>query len=550
MNAQHVENREDVPGPTHQDSRVPAREDCVVRYLIDKWATETPEIVYAIFENGDTWTYRQLRDEVISVAAGLARRGVTQGDHVAVWLFGGREGILTFFAINYLGGVFVPFNTAYKGSLLEHVLKNSDAKLLVAHKDLVPRLADVDTALLTTVVAVGGQAQGSPLACEEFAALAGQESELPALQRPIEPWDNQSIIYTSGTTGPSKGVLSSYLHLFTNAGPETWHFVKGSDRFLINMPLFHIGGMGIISVMLARGGSIAVMETFDTERFWPFVRETKTSAAFLLGVMATFLLKQQPSAEDKNHSLRLAFMVPMTEAASELHTRFGIDIYTIFNMTEISSPIVSDPNPPARGTCGKKREGVEVRLVDENDCEVGIGEIGEMLVRTDRPWGMNSGYYKNPQATAEAWRNGWFHTGDCFRRDDAGYYYFVDRRKDAIRRRGENISSFEVEAEVVAYPAVREAAAYGVPSDLSEDDVMICVAPVEGQSIDPVELTQFLIQRMAYFMVPRYIRILNELPKTPSAKVLKHVLRAEAVTGDTWDREVAGIKVKREALGK
>lgn len=532
----------------HQDPRVPAREDCVVRYLIDKWAKETPDTVYAIFENGQTWTYKELREAVIGVAAGLAKRGVGQGDHVAVWLFGGREGILTFFAINYLGAVFVPFNTAYKGGLLEHVLKNSDARLLVSHKDLVPRLADVDTADLSAVIAVGGDADSSALPCECFDQLVGQENELPELLRPIEPWDNQSIIYTSGTTGPSKGVLSSYLHLFTNAGPETWHFVTAEDRFLINMPLFHIGGMGIISVMLARGGSIAVMESFDTEKFWPFVRDTKTSAAFLLGVMATFLLKQTPSPEDKDHSLRLAFMVPMTEAAGDLHTRFGIDIYTIFNMTEISSPIVSDPNPTSRGTCGKKREGVEVRLVDENDCEVALGDVGEMLVRTDRPWGMNSGYYKNPEATAEAWRNGWFHTGDCFRMDEDGYYYFVDRRKDAIRRRGENISSFEVEAEVVAYAAVREAAAYGVPSDLSEDDVMICVAPVEGQSIDPEDLTRFLIERMAYFMVPRYIRIMDELPKTPSAKVLKHLLRDEAITDDTWDREQAGIKVKRESL--
>jgi crotonobetaine/carnitine-CoA ligase len=162
---------------------------------------------------------------------------------------------------------------------------------------------------------------------------------------------------------------------------------------------------------------------------------------------------------------------------------------------------------------------------------------------------MNSGYYKNPQATAEAWRNGWFHTGDCFRFDENGYYYFVDRLNDAIRRRGENISSFEVEAEVVAYPAIREAAAYGVPSDLSEDDVMIAVAPVEGQTIDPEALLHFLVDRMAYFMVPRYIRVLDELPKTPSAKVQKHLLRAEAITVDTWDREAAGIKVRRESLG-
>jgi crotonobetaine/carnitine-CoA ligase len=241
-------------------------------------------------------------------------------------------------------------------------------------------------------------------------------------------------------------------------------------------------------------------------------------------------------------------MVPLTETCVEFHERFAIDVYTIFNMTEISSPIVSEPNPTKRGTCGRKRDGVDVRLVDENDCEVPPGEIGEMIVRTDRPWGMNSGYYKNPEATASAWRNGWFHTGDCFRQDEEGYFYFVDRMKDAMRRRGENISSFEVEAEVVAYPAVREAAAYAVPSSVGEDEVMIAVAPVAGEAIDERSLMEFLGERMAYFMIPRYVRVLDELPKTPSAKVMKHVLREQGVTDDTWDREAHDIRFKREKL--
>ncbi len=533
---------------THHDPRVPDRDSCVVRNLIERWDREQPDTVYAVFENGEAWTYAELKQRVERVAAGLAARGVRQGDHVAVWLFGGREGILSFFAINYLGAVFVPFNTAYKGKLLAHVLDNSDARVLIAHGDLVGRLDEVDTATIEKVVYVGAAAATIRLPLEPFDVLAGSQDPCPDLDRPVEPWDTQSIIYTSGTTGPSKGVLSSYLHIYTNAGPETWHFVNGDDRFLVNMPLFHIGGMGIIFVMLVRGGSIAVMENFATDRFWPFVRETKTTSAFLLGVMATFLLKEPPSPADRDHSLRLAFMVPFTETARDMHERFGIDVYTIFNMTEISSPIVSEPNPEKRGTCGRKRDGVDVRLVDENDCEVATGEIGEMIVRADRPWAMNHGYYKNPEATAEAWRNGWFHTGDCFRQDEDGFFYFVDRRKDAIRRRGENISSFEVEAEVVAYPAVREAAAYGVPSEVGEDDVMVAVAPVEGHSIDPGELLAFLTGNMAYFMVPRYIRILPELPKTPSAKVQKHLLRDEGVTSDTWDREAHGIRLRRETL--
>jgi crotonobetaine/carnitine-CoA ligase len=528
------------------DPRIPPRERCVTRYLIDNLADEKGSEDFAVFQDGETWSYAQLRQKVRKLAGGFHDQGVGRGDHVAVWMFDSKEAILTFFAINYLGAVFVPLNTAYKGQVLSHVLNVSDAKVIVAHGQLLERLGEVDVAQIEKAIAVGEYVLPEAINGVDFYGVESTASEPPELDRPIEPWDVQSIIFTSGTTGPSKGVLSSYLHIFTNAGPETWHFVTGEDRFLINMPIFHIGGMGVIFVMLCRGGSIAVMDGFDTEKFWPFVRESKTTAFFLLGVMTTFLLKQEPSDDDKNHDVRLAFMVPLTETCTEFYERFGIDVYTIFNMTEISSPIVSEPNPTKRGTCGRKREGVDVRLVDENDCEVAPGEIGEMIVRTDRPWGMNSGYYKNPEATAEAWRNGWFHTGDCFRQDDEGYFYFVDRMKDAMRRRGENISSFEVEAEVVAYPSVREAAAYAVPSDLGEDDVMISVAPVAGKDIDPKDLVEFLGERMPYFMVPRYIRVLDELPKTPSSKVMKHVLRSEGVTSDSWDREMYDIKFKRE----
>jgi crotonobetaine/carnitine-CoA ligase len=236
--------------------------------------------------------------------------------------------------------------------------------------------------------------------------------------------------------------------------------------------------------------------------------------------------------------------VPLAGDIQTFSRRFGLDVYTIFNMTEISTPIFSDPNPTKRGTCGLVRAGVDVRLVDENDCEVPIGAIGEMMVRTDRPWGMNSGYYKNPEATAKGWRNGWFHTGDAFRKDGDGYFYFVDRMKDAIRRRGENISSFEVEAEVVAYPDVQECAAIGVPNELSEDDVMVVIAAVPSRKIDPVALIEFLRPRMAHFMIPRYVRVVDELPKTPTTKVQKAELRKQGITADTWDRDKAGIKIK------
>ncbi|MES2494490.1 MAG: AMP-binding protein [Pseudomonadota bacterium] len=530
------------------DPRIPNRDQCVLHYLVDRWAEERPDKTHIIFEDGEEWSFAEVRRRVRQKAAGLQKLGVKQGDFVAAWMPSGRDAILAFYAINYLGAIFVPFNTAYRGNMLAHVLSNSAARLMIVHPDLVGRLGEIDRADLEQLVLLtAGEVPDVGLPTTRFDDLDGDDIE--PLARPIQPWDIQSIIYTSGTTGPSKGVLSSYLHMFCNAGPESWPMVGEDDRYMCVAPIFHIGGMGPPFVMLARGASVAVIESFSTDRFWDIARRTQSTMVFLLGVMATFLMKRPPSPDDRDHSVRKAFMVPLTDDAPAFTERFGIDIYTIFNMTEISSPIVSEANPVKRGTCGKVRPNVEVRLVDANDCEVEVGQIGEMLVRTDRPWAMNSGYNRNPEATAKAWANGWFHTGDAFRRDEDGYFYFVDRVKDAIRRRGENISSFEVEVEVCAHPDVREAAAIAVPSEFSEDEVMVVVAPVPGRTIDHAELATFLIREMPYFMVPRYIRIMDELPKTPSAKVLKADLRVEGVTADTWDREKAGLRVRREIFG-
>ncbi|MDT0633755.1 AMP-binding protein [Spectribacter hydrogenooxidans] len=528
------------------DPRIPPRERCVLRYALEDFARRTPDKAYCMFGDGSAWSYAETLAKVRARAAVLQQLGVDQGDHLLSWLPNGAEALLTFFATNYLGAVFVPINTAYRGPLLEHVVANAGARVIVAQGELVERLHEIDTAALETVVLVGPAGQPpAELAATSIAAVDAPAAPAPPA-RAIEPWDTQAVVYTSGTTGPSKGVLMSYLHLYSNAGPETWPFVTGDDRFLINMPIYHIGGLGLPFVMLVRGGSVALWTDFRTEEFWDFVRRTECTAVFLLGVMATFLLKAPPATDDRDHPVRLAMLVPLTDSARDFRERFGVNIFTIFNMTEVSSPIVSEANPEKTGTCGRVRPGVEVRLVDEQDCEVAVGEVGEMIVRTDRPWAMMHGYYKNPEATARAWRNGWFHTGDAFRCDADGNYFFVDRIKDAIRRRGENISSFEVEAAVVAHPDVQEAAAIGVPCEHGEDEVMVVIAPVAGRRPDPVQLTEFLIERLPYFMVPRYIRVVDELPKTPTAKVRKVALREAGVTDDAWDREAAGIRLRRE----
>ena len=211
------------------------------------------------------------------------------------------------------------------------------------------------------------------------------------------------------------------------------------------------------------------------------------------------------------------------------------------------------PDEEGRGTVVRAfhpaARSIELRLVDANDIEVAPGQVGELIVRTDMPWAMNHGYHNDPEATARAWRNGWFHTGDALRHDTDGNYFFVDRMKDTIRRRGENISSFEVESEIAVHPDVREVAVIGVASSIGEDDVLAVIAPVTDRTIDPASIIEFIRPRLAYYMVPRYIRILNVLPKTPTQKVLKQQLRDEGVTADTWDREQAGIRIKRDQLG-
>jgi crotonobetaine/carnitine-CoA ligase len=529
------------------DPRIPAPDICVLRPLLDRRAAEHPDRLYAIFPDGSQWSYGELHKRVRQTACALQDLGVNQGDNVLVWLPNGPDILRIWFAINYIGAVYVPINTAYRGRLLEHVVENSDAKLAIVHAGLAERLNEVKTAKLEQIAVLSGTVRpiGS-LKMLDGAILSQGDGDVLPLARDIQPWDLQCIVYTSGTTGPSKGVMNSYLQLYSTGEPIDC--LDETDRYMVNLPLFHVGGTLPCYAMLARGGSIALIEAFDTESFWSTVKRTGTTYVILLGVMAGFLMKRPDKGDEKDTTLRHVHCVPFDEDSIAFGKRFGIDVYTLFNMTEVSCPLVSELNPSVPGTCGKPRPGIEARVVDENDCEVGPNQVGELIVRADRPWSMNSGYNKNPEATAKAWRNGWFHTGDAFRVDEEGYFFFVDRMKDAIRRRGENISSFEVEAEIIAHPSVREAAAVAVKSEIAEDELLVAVSLAEGATLDPVELIEFLRPRMAHFMIPRYVRVLADLPKTPTQKVQKHVIRTEGVTTDTWDRDKAGIKVRREKL--
>ena len=517
-------------------------ETCVLARALERHAETRANDTYAVFEDGSRWSFADTLAQVRAAAAGLQELGVHQGDRVLIMLPNGTAALRAMFAANWLGAIMVPVNTAYRGALLEHVIAQSRAKVAVVDAALLPRVLEVDTAALRRIVVAGTDAPpavpaGIELVAQDILLRPGRAPVPP--ERPIEPWDTQSIIFTSGTTGRSKGVLSSYMHSYTAMNPDTWTCTRADDRHLLHMPIFHIGGAFIASTALCVGASVAVVERFRTDAFWPAVRRLRVTSAFLLGAMATFLLKAPARPDDRDHPLRHVMIVPLGAAGPAFRERFGVDVYTLFNMTEISTPLMSGPNPAKAGTCGRPRQGVELRLVDADDLPVPDGTPGELIVRTDAPWTMTHGYDGRPEATAAAWRNGWFHTGDVFVRDADGDWFFVDRLKDAIRRRGENISSWEVEVEILSHPDVREAAVVAVPSEHGEDEVLAVLSAVEGRTVDPAAIIRHLEPRLAGFMIPRYVRVLDDLPKTPTSKVEKHVLRSEGLSGRVWDREAS-----------
>jgi len=386
-------------------SDMPGREACVLRDLLDRHAEATPGKPFVVLPDGRSIGYGELRDDVRSMARGLQDLGVAQGEHVLVWLPNGVEGLKVWFAINYAGAVYVPINTAYRGGILEHVIRNSGARLMIGHAGLLDRLGHVDRAALERVVVLGGTADAVPgLEILPSGSLRGDGEVLP-LARPVEPWDTQCIIYTSGTTGPSKGVLSSYAHLHAMATSlaadgEGVPFAGADDRFMVNLPMFHVGGTAPTYAMLVAGGSIALLDAFDTRTFWSTVAATGTTVVILLGVMASFLMKEAEKPGERDTPLRNVIIIPLSPEGVAFRDRFGVTTRTLFNMSEVSCPLVAEPNPTIAATCGKPRRGVQLRLVDMHDREVPRGEIGELVIRTDAPWALNHGYNANPEATA------------------------------------------------------------------------------------------------------------------------------------------------------
>lgn len=535
-----------------KDPRFPLTEDVVLPQIIRKRAAAHPERTFAVFDDGDTWSYAQLAETTWRRAHALIDLGVAPGDYVSAWLPTGPAALETWFGTNAAGAVYAPINLSYKGSLLEHSLDIAESKVLVAHIELISRLADCDLKTLQTLVVVGdgdlGPAQELGLDVVRWDDVISDNTQCPDRVDEVNVWDDMALILTSGTTGPSKGVRCSYLNHYVDSTNTIHPSVTSEDRFFLCVPMFHVGGTKSTYTMLRKGGSIAVTPNFSTSNFWDNVRSLGVTTCFLMAAMTMFLQKQPRTARDSDHTLRTALTGPMPENIEEFTERFGVQVYSNFAMTEMPAVVRTELNPSNHLTCGKliDPEHYEARLVDEFDQEVPTGTVGELMVRHAWPWALNSGYKGMPEATARAWRNGWFHTGDAHYRDEDGNYFFVDRFKDTLRRRGENISSMEVEAELLTHDSIAQAACVGITSAELEDEVKAFIVLAAGKSVTPQEIVEYLEPRMPYFMIPRYIEICDELPHTPSFKIEKFKLRKRGLTEATWDREAAGMRLRRE----
>ncbi|WP_095445507.1 AMP-binding protein [Ochrobactrum quorumnocens] len=519
--------------------------------LLRKWTELTPDKVFAVFESGTQWSYSDALDLSWRVGAALTKLGVKPGQPVLSFLPNGEEAVLAFFGANAAGAVYAPINVAYRGAILQHALNLPRGELLVIHADLYDRLVGLDLPHIKTVVVVGDIAT-QVLSVDHvlWQRLSSEAAIEPPAICARKPTDDMVYIYTSGTTGPSKAVRCSYRHHEIYAD---WYGreLDETDRCFLCLPMFHVGGTGWLYTMLVRGGSIAVVERFRTEDFWPAVKRMGATTCTFMAAMARFLFRQPATPDDADNPIRVACLVPYIPETEEFGKRFDVALFTGFAMSEVPGPLRTDV-----GTSNMNRAGVaaspdwQLRLFDADGYDVPQGSIGELVVRHTEPAGITRGYLHMPEATAEAWTDGWFHTGDLFKIDAEGNYHFVDRNKDALRRRGENISSIEVEAEINQHPAVSESAIIGVPSTEMEDDVFAYVVKKAGANVSHEEIFDFLVDRMPHFMVPRYIEFIDQLPRTPNYKVAKGELRKLERGQQTWDRQQAGIKLSSKGVMK
>lgn len=510
----------------------------ILPLIVRAQAAARPDAVY-LQDAERAYTYAEVHAEGRRWARAFEKIGVKKGDRVLVMLPVSVESVYAWLGLAWIGAVETPVNYEYMGAMLDYVISDSGATVLLADSRYLDQIRTASNGLdkLRTLVLKGDADIADSLGQAHTISLAQFLSVVGELETEVVPQlpDLATIMYTSGTTGPSKGVMVSWGHV---AASSTWSIplesLSEKDAYYNPYPLFHIAGKLSIYTMAMVGGRAVLRERFSTAEFWSDVNRFGCTVAILLGAVANFLYRQPESSEDANNSLKKVLMVPLIADVEKFKARFTLNVCTCWNMTETSSPIVSPGYDLIDNvSCGRQRPGMICQLVDDSDNAVPVGEPGELVVRGEDPWTLMSGYLGKPEKTLEATRNLWLHTGDIFRQDAHGNFFYVDRKKDMIRRRGENVSSVEVEAQAITFEGVLECAVYGVPSEWGEEEIMLALVAKPKHSIDLATLNAYLRDKLPKFMVPKYLRIILEMPKTNTNKIRKTYLRDEGVTPDT-----------------
>lgn len=496
-------------------------------------------------------TLKELDERSDRVAAGLQAIGVHKDDRVAVNLPNRIEYIVLIYAIAKAGAIQVPLNTYLRGEFLRHQLAQTGASVLVAD---APALQLVEPLLgelpdLRELVLVGDGPEGVTLpAALSYASLEASGAALQPVD--VTPNDVCVIMYTSGTTGSSKGCIITHGY-YTIIGPtfidHGWS--RPGDTIFGATPLFHFSGqVWVVAMALAGGGAAVIEPQFSATRFMARAREVGATVIFGMGAMAMAILAQPRSDHDREHSVRSASWIPMPVAMQEeFEERFGITVISeVFGQSECWPATLSPFDGPRKpASLGRAIPGMQVALVDDEDNQVPVGEVGEIVMRAERPNMLFSGYWGDPEATVRTFRNLWHHTGDNGRMDEDGFFYFVDRKKDSLRRRGENVSSIELEQAIMRHPAVTLAAAHAVPSELTEDDIKVCVVLAPDARPTPEDLFEFFRMSLPYYAIPRYVEVLPELPANVNGRVQKFKLRERGITPETIDFDKLGLVVER-----
>jgi crotonobetaine/carnitine-CoA ligase len=492
-----------------------------------------------------TLTYREADELSNRFARGMKDAGIEAEETLLVMLPNGLDLILSWLACAKLGVIEVPLNTAYRGDILAHIIQDSRASHMLISSTYLERLSELESLGRLKHCYVryeNGEIPRRPKVEIENISQLLHEDESP-LEDALNASPVKAIMYTSGTSGRSKGVIVSHAHAYeyANGCASAIHVTESDRYYTAGLPLFHVAGKwGVLFGAAIKGATAVVARQFSATNFWSEVRMHGVTATYLLGAMANFIQRQPVRADDHDNPLQRVLMCPLLADLDAFINRFKVRVGTAYGSTEANAPILmaAGSHIGHSQVVGRDRsELFEVRIIDEFDEELPRGVVGQIAVRPKVPNITMLGYWHQPEATAEMWRNLWLHTGDAGFQDKEGLFYFTDRLKDTIRRRGENISSMELEGVLNQHPNVQECAVFPVKSVHTEEEVMAAVVLRPGQMVHPKDITRFLEPRMARFMLPRYIRLLTELPKTPTGKVRKHLLREEGITADTWDKE-------------